>query len=152
MAAAYPALLNHYRAHICNMTHPYPGIEAAWDRLATQGVALALCTNKPSELTMRLIEALGWQHRFAAVVAGDTLAVSKPDPAPLHLAIERAGGGPAAFVGDSIVDIQTANAAGVPSIAVSFGFADRPADELGADAVIDSFDDLDAALVGLVPA
>ena len=102
---------------------------------------------------MRLIEALGWQHRFAAVVAGDTLAVSKPAPAPLHLAIERAGGGAAAaaFVGDSIVDVQTAKAAGMPVIAVSFGFADRPANELGADAVIDSFAELDQALAGLVP-
>ena len=121
-------------------------------QLDEQGIAIALCTNKPTELTMRLIEALGWQHRFAAVVAGDTLAVSKPDPAPLHLAIERAGGGTAAFVGDSIVDVQTAKAAGMPVLAVSFGFADRPANDLGADAVIDSFAELDQALAGLVPA
>ena len=146
---AYPLLLDHYKAHICDETRPYPGVEAAWDQLSAKGIALAVCTNKPSDLTLQLIDALGWRHRFAAIVAGDTLPVAKPDPAPLQLAIERAGGGPAAFVGDSIVDIQTARAAGVPAIAASFGFADRPVHELGADAIIDSYADLDAALAGL---
>jgi phosphoglycolate phosphatase len=131
---------------------PYPGVEQAWDELVAQGVRLALCTNKPAALTHKLLAALGWQARFAAIVGGDTLAVSKPDPAPLHLAIAEAGGGPAAFVGDSIVDIQTAKAAGVPAIAVSFGFADRPAHELGADAVIDSYAALVPALAGLARA
>ena len=64
----------------------------------------------------------------------------KPDPAPLHEAIARAGGGRAAFVGDSITDADTARAAGVPFVAVSFGFSDRPVEALGADAVIE-FDD-----------
>jgi phosphoglycolate phosphatase len=142
IAAGYPVLMGFYADNICVMTTPYPGVEAAFDDLATRGVALALCTNKSASLTIQLIKALGWEDRFAAIVAGDTLAASKPDPAPLHLAIEQAGGGPAAFVGDSIVDIQTAKAAGIPSIAVSFGFADRPANELGADAVIDSYSEL----------
>jgi phosphoglycolate phosphatase len=146
---AYPVLLAYYEAHICDLTMPYPGVEQAWDDLAAQSVRLALCTNKPAALTDKLLAALGWQQRFAAVVGGDTLGVSKPDPAPLHLAIAQAGGGPAAFVGDSIVDIETAKAAGVPSIAVSFGFADRPAHELGADAVIDGYGELIAALVRL---
>ena len=149
VAQAYPVLLSYYEAHICDHSAPYPGVEQAWDALAAQGVRLALCTNKPAALTDKLLAALGWKHRFAAVVGGDTLAVSKPDPAPLHLAIAQAGGGPAAFVGDSIVDIQTAKAAGVPVIAVSFGFADRPARELGADAVIDHYADLAAALAAL---
>lgn len=147
--AGYPVLMRHYADHICDGTTAYPGVEAAWDDLADRGIALALCTNKPAALTDHLVEAMGWQGRFAAVVAGDTLAVSKPDPAPLHLAIERAGGGPAAFVGDSIVDIETAKAAGVPCIAVSFGFADRPARELGADAVIDAYSELVLTLAGL---
>ena len=149
LTKAYPVLLSYYEAHICDHSAPYPGVEAAWDDLAAQGVRLALCTNKPAALTGKLLAALGWEQRFAAVVGGDTLAVSKPDPAPLHLAIAEAGGGPAAFVGDSIVDVQTAKAAGVPSIAVSFGFADRPARELGADAVIDHYAELVATLAAL---
>ena len=83
VAQAYPVLLSYYEAHICDHSAPYPGVEQAWDALAAQGVRLALCTNKPAALTDKLLAALGWKHRFAAVVGGDTLAVSKPDPAPL---------------------------------------------------------------------
>jgi phosphoglycolate phosphatase len=97
-------------------------------------------------MTAKLLAALGWERRFEAVVGGDTLPVRKPDPAPLLEAIARAGGGRAAFVGDSIIDAETARAAGVPFVAVSFGFSDRPVGELGADAVIDSYDEMVPAL------
>ncbi len=140
---AYPVFMRHYSANICNLTTAYPGAGAALDTLAGMGVGLAVCTNKPEGPARALIDALGWQSRFAAIVGGDTLPVLKPDPAPLRLAIERSGGGPAAHVGDSIVDVLTARAAGVPCVAVGFGFADRPATDLGADAVIGSY----AALV-----
>lgn len=149
VAEAYPIFMAYYGGHLCDLTRPYPGIEAALDQLADMGGMLAVCTNKPEASARALIDALGWQGRFAAIVGGDTLTVLKPDPAPLNLAIERAGGGAAAFVGDSIVDVETAKAAGVPSIAVSFGFADRPADQLGATATIDSFEELVPTLARL---
>lgn len=145
----YPILMRHYEAHICDLTRPYPGAERAMDDLAVQGVRLALCTNKPAPVTRQLIDALGWRARFAAIVGGDTLPVAKPDPAPLRFAVEHAGGGPAAFVGDSSVDMQTARAAGLPGVAVTFGYADRPVDQLGATATIDHFDGLDAVLRNL---
>lgn len=146
VAQGYPLLMSYYEDHICDLTRAYPGLEAAMDVLAARGVALALCTNKPARVTRLLVDALGWQHRFAAIVGGDTLPVAKPDPAPLRLAIARAGGMPAVFVGDSIVDMQTARAAGVPGIAVSFGFADRPVDQLGASATIGDFSELPGLL------
>jgi phosphoglycolate phosphatase len=135
----YPIFIDFYAAHICDGTRPYAGVEAALDGLRAVGAKLALCTNKPERLTHLLLDALGWAQRFDAVVGGDTLAVCKPDPAPLHEAIARAGGGRAAFVGDSITDADTARAAGFPFVAVSFGFRDRPVEALGADAVIDDF-------------
>jgi phosphoglycolate phosphatase len=144
-----PEMMRFYEAHISDLTTAYPGVVDAFDTLADRGVALALCTNKAEQLTHRLIDALGWRGRFAAIVGGDTLGVSKPDPAPLHHAIALAGGGPAAFVGDSIIDMQTARAAAVPGVVVSFGFADRPADQLGADAVIDRYDALLSVLAAL---
>jgi phosphoglycolate phosphatase len=134
--------LDHYAANICRATALYPSVEAAMDALAARHVRLAICTNKSERMTRLLLDALGWTERFAALVGGDTLAVRKPDPAPLHEAIARAGGGRAAFVGDSIFDAETARAAGVPFIAVGFGFSDRPVAELGADAVIDHYDEL----------
>ena len=145
----FPSYLDYYAANICVGTRPYEGVEAALDRLAAGGARLAVCTNKLESLTHLLLDALGWSSRFEAVVGGDTLPVRKPDPAPLVEAIARAGGGRAAFVGDSITDATTARAAGVPFVAVSFGFSDRPATELGAGAVIDHFDDLPAALLAL---
>lgn len=141
-----PIFLDYYTDHICEGTRPYDGLERALDVLADEGVALAICTNKPEKLTLQLVEALGWSDRFRAIVGADTLPVRKPDPAPLREAIARAGGGRAMFVGDSITDADTARAAGLPLIAVSFGFSDRPVEELGADAIIDHYDELLPAL------
>jgi phosphoglycolate phosphatase len=142
----FPTFLEYYGEHICEGTKPFPGVDRALDALAGEGAALAVCTNKAEALTLKLLDALGWQGRFDAVVGGDTLPVRKPDPAPLFEAIARAGGGRAAFVGDSITDADTARAAGLPFVAVSFGFSDRPVEALGSDAVIHGFDALKAAL------
>lgn len=142
----YPIFLDFYAAHICDGTALYPGLDEALDALATRGVRLAVCTNKPERLTRLLLDALGQIHRFAAIVGGDTLPVRKPDPAPLREAIARAGGGRAVLVGDSITDADTAKATQLPFVAVSFGFSDRPVSALGADAVIDSHADLLPAL------
>lgn len=138
----FPLFLEHYEAHIADHSRPYDGVEAALDALETRGVKLAICTNKLEGLTHRLIAALDWQGRFAAIVGGDTLPRRKPDPAPVHEAIARAGGGRAAFVGDSIHDTEAARAAGIPCVALTFGFSDRPADQLGATALIDHYDQL----------
>jgi phosphoglycolate phosphatase len=142
----YPLFLDYYGAHICEGTAAYPGLEQALDEILRVGATIAVCTNKAEALTSKLLAALGWERRFAAVVGGDTLAVRKPDPAPLLEAIRRAGGGPAAFVGDSIVDAETARAADFPFVAVSFGFSDRPVEALGADAIIGHYDELGAVL------
>ena len=144
-----PIFLVFYAANYCVHSAPYAGIEAAMDALAAQGKKLAICTNKPEALTHKLLAALGWQNRFAAIVGGDSLPVRKPDPAPLREALARAGGADPAFVGDSITDTDTARAARVPSIAVSFGFSDRPPSELGADMLIHHFDELLPALARL---
>jgi phosphoglycolate phosphatase len=145
----FPIFIDYYAAHICIGTRVYDGLDAALDLLRAHGVRLALCTNKSERLTHLLADALGWSGRFDAIVGGDTLAVRKPDPAPLHEAIARAGGGRAAFVGDSITDADTARAVGLPFVAVSFGFSDRPADLLGADVVIHAYAELVPALEGL---
>jgi phosphoglycolate phosphatase len=137
-----PLLLAYYADHIADHSKPYDGVVSALTALEAQGVKLAICTNKPEALTLKLIEALGWSGRFASVIGGDTLPQRKPDPAPVHEAIRRAGGGRAAFVGDSISDTDAARAAGIPCVALTFGFSDRPADQLGATALIDHWDAL----------
>jgi len=138
----FPIFIDHYVAHIADATTIYPGLEAALDGLAARGVKLAVCTNKAEGLARRCIDALGWATRFDALIGGDTLSVRKPDPAPLFEAIARCGGGAAAYVGDSITDTDTGRNAGIPTIAVTFGFTDRPPEALGATALIDHFDEL----------
>jgi phosphoglycolate phosphatase len=147
--AGFPIFIDHYAEHICDGTRPYPGAAAALDAIAAAGARVALCTNKPEALTRALLDALGWDRRFAAAVGGDTLPLRKPDPAPLVAAIARADGGRAAFVGDSTADADTARAARLPFIAVTFGFDDLPVEALGADAAIDSFDGLMPALLSV---
>lgn len=146
-----PMFFEYYAQNICEQTRPYEGVSEVLDTLSAGGLRLAICTNKPERLAVQLVEALGWTWRFASVVGGDTLATRKPDPAPLHEAIARAGGRRAVFVGDSITDADTARAAGVPLIAVSFGFSDRPVGQLGADAIIDHYHELIPALRQLAP-
>ncbi len=141
--------LTYYEAHIADRSRPYEGVEATLDLLAARGVKLAICTNKPEQHTRRLLAAFGWTGRFAAIIGGDTLAARKPDPAPLREAIRRAGDGSAVLVGDSITDIETARAAQLPCVAVTYGYRDRPAAELGATVTIDRFEQLVEALNNL---
>jgi phosphoglycolate phosphatase len=143
---SFPIFFEYYEQHIADDSHPFAGVETALDALAAHGMTLAICTNKPELLARDLVAALGWQDRFAAIVGGDTLPQRKPDPAPVHEAIRRAGGGRAVFIGDSISDTEAACAAGIPCVALTFGYSDRPADQLGATLLVDHYDQLLPAL------
>ena len=152
--AGVPLFLEHYEAHIADGSQPWPGVEAALDALAAAGCQMGICTNKPTALSRALVAALGWEGRFGANVGGDAFAVRKPDPAHVLETLALLGGvqADAAFVGDSIVDVEAARNAGVPVVAVSFGYSDRPAQHLGADVLIDHFDHLLPALHGFARA
>jgi phosphoglycolate phosphatase len=141
VATSLPVLLDYYEQNLAIHTVPYPGLMAAMDMLDAAGVRLAICTNKAERFAIPLMRQIGLADRFAAIVGGDTVGVGKPDPAPIHAMIARAGGGRCLFVGDTVNDIAGAKNAGVPSIAVSFGF-DGDVDGLGADAIIHHFDEL----------
>lgn len=147
----YAALLSFYDDHLSVHSRPFPGAIAALDALAARGVRLAVVTNKFERFATRLLSDLGLADRFACIIGGDTLGPghAKPSPAPIRAMIARCGGGPAAFVGDSIYDVHAAQAAGIPAVAVSFGFLAGPAADLGADAVIDDFAELIPTLDGL---
>lgn len=140
----YRELLTYYEAHIAERSRPFPGLIDALDQLDAMGVRTAVVTNKVERLARKLLGELGLAERMAAIIGGDTLGPgnAKPSPAPILAMIDRCGGGETAFVGDSIYDIQAANSAGVTSIAVGFGFLDRPVEELGANHVVDNYDAL----------
>lgn len=144
-------LVAFYTENIAHHTVFFPGGEAMLDALEARGVKLAVATNKKESLAVRLFEELGIAHRFACIIGGDTLGpgTAKPRPDMLHEMVRRCGGTRAAFVGDTTFDVGAAKAAEMPVIAVRFGFNDLPADDLGADAVIDHFDDLVPTLARL---
>ena len=145
---AFGALLGHYEEHIADHTVPYPGCLDALDALLARGCKLAVITNKIEAYSRKLLDALGMAERFAAILGGDTLGPGRAKPAPdmIDTAILTCGGGSFAMVGDSTYDVRAARNARVPVVALSFGYNDLPAAELGADAVIDHFDELVAAL------
>ena len=140
----YLAFLARYEAHIADESRAFPGAEAALDRFEAAGWAFAICTNKIEHPSIRLLTELGLAARFRAICGQNTFQFCKPDPRALIATIERAGGTPqrAIMIGDSKTDIVTAQAAGVPVIAVDFGYSDRHVSEFAPDRVISHFDEL----------
>jgi phosphoglycolate phosphatase len=136
--------LDHYAENLAVQTRLFEGAHDALVRLSDAGYRLAVCTNKMEEHSVRLLEALGVAPRFQAICGRDSFAWAKPDPRHLTLTIEKAGGDPsrAIMIGDSRTDIDTARAAGLPVIAVDFGYTDVPVHQLGPDIVIGHFDEL----------
>ena len=152
--ALFVDFLAYYNAHIADNSWLFPGVEACLDRCAAAGWRLAVCTNKLEYSSHLLLGKLGAAERFRFICGQDTFCVAKPDPKPLLETIRECGGLPscAIMVGDSVTDIKTARAAGVPVIAVDFGYTDVPVSELGPDRVISHFDDLFEAAEALYPA
>ena len=144
----YKDFVAHYAEHLADRSQPFPGAIAAIEELAARGCRFAICTNKLEWLSVKLLDALGISRHFAAICGQDTFGVQKPDPQILLQTIRKAGGEPgcAVMVGDSINDIEVARAAGVPVIAVDFGYTETPVSALDPDVVIGDFGKLRAAV------
>jgi phosphoglycolate phosphatase len=144
--------ISHYADHIADGSRPFPGVEAALDTFAGHGFRLAVCTNKLEWLARRLLDRLGLSQRFAAICGADTFAIAKPDPRILIGAIKRAGGDilRSVLIGDSTTDILTARAAGIPVVAVDFGYSEIPAARLDADRVASRFADVPPLVADLL--
>ena len=144
----YAEFIRFYSAHIADRSRPFPALQTALDTLAAEGTRFAVCTNKLESLSVKLLETLGLAHRFMAVCGQDTFGVQKPNPDILRKTIRRAGGNvhEAVMVGDSANDIDTARAAGIPVVAVDFGYTEIPVSQLGPDRIISSFEQLPAAV------
>ncbi len=141
--------LHFYEGHAADLSRPFPGAVAAVAHLHGLGCVLGVCTNKPHAPAVAILDALGLGGYIHGVVGGDSLdGIRKPDPRHLLATIERLGATPdeAVMVGDNENDVAVAQAAGVPVIAVTFGYAKGPPEDLGADLLIDHFDELAGAL------
>ena len=146
--------IEYYTAHIADRSRPFPGLVDALDALASRGCRFAVCTNKLERLSVLLLEELKLAGRFDVICGQDTFGVQKPDPDVLRRTIAAAGGHlqHAIMVGDSATDIRTARAAGIPVIAVDFGYSECPVAEFGPDRIISQFAQLPAAITAIFPA
>lgn len=146
-----PVFLDYYRAHVADATRPFDGVTKLLSKLQDRGINSAVCTNKPESLAIDLLERLNLSGYFGAVIGGDSLPVRKPDPAPFKEALNRMGvpDASAVMVGDSRTDVETARAAGVPVICVSFGYTDVPVATLSPDVIIHHYREFGQALGAL---
>ncbi len=146
--------LDYYGDHLADHTKVFDGLVPVLEKLTADGAKLGVVTNKVEHLSLRVLDLLDLSPFFPVLIGGDTLPVKKPDPDPLFEAVRRLGGDPrhAIMVGDSLFDIDAAKNAGMPSIAVSFGYTDVPPAQMGADRLIDHYDEFLAAMDGLLPA
>jgi phosphoglycolate phosphatase len=144
----FALFLEHYGSNIPGQSKPYPGVVEALERFRAAGYLLAVCTNKTEEFSKRLLVELGMSGFFAAICGQDTFAHRKPDPRALTETIALAGGdaAKAVMVGDSRTDIDTAKAAGIPVVAVDFGYTDRHVREFEPSKVISHFNELTVEL------
>ncbi|HVK79086.1 MAG TPA: HAD-IA family hydrolase [Verrucomicrobiae bacterium] len=148
------AFVEIYRADIAAESRPYPGILEALGQLASMGAKLSVCTNKRTELSNQLLDALDLSKWFSAVVGADAVTDKKPHPEHYRAAVARAGGTVrrSVMIGDTSIDVGAARAASAPVIVVSFGYCDVDADKLGADVVLDRYADLTPACRRLLAA
>ncbi|MBN9119620.1 MAG: HAD-IA family hydrolase [Planctomycetes bacterium] len=109
-----------YREHHARVMVPQtrlmPGAAEALPELARRGLCLGVCSNKRVEFTRELVRALGLNEYFACVLGPDDVGGrAKPDPAMLLEGLARLGASAAdaLYVGDMVVDVQTARAAGI---------------------------------------
>lgn len=144
----FALFLEHYGANIPGQSKPFQGVVEALDRFRAAGYLLAVCTNKTEDFSRRLLAGVGLSGYFEAICGQDTFDFRKPDPRHLTETIRLAGGEPekSIMVGDSRTDIDTAKAAGIPVVAVDFGYTDRHVREFEPSVVISHFDELTVAL------
>jgi phosphoglycolate phosphatase len=139
----HKTFLEYYGENISDHSVVFDGLLAVLDKAQARGLKLGVCTNKVEKLSHKLLAELGMMQRFGSLIGGDTLPVMKPDPAPLFEAISRLGVDPARamMVGDSETDIRAAQNAGVPVLAVTFGYTAQHVRAFDPTHMIDHYDD-----------
>lgn len=132
-----------YASRCLVRTHLYPGVAETLARIPGRKVVL---TNKPLAMSRTILEGLGILVHFEKVYGGDSLPVRKPDPEVVRRILAETDTSSPVLVGDSGVDVETARNAGIPVIAVTYGYH-KPGDLDGAAIRIDRFEDLTRCLM-----
>ena len=142
--AMFDDFLSDYSVHLADKTVLFEQVAETLDALSAKGFILCVCTNKTERFAVRLLEELNTLDRFASLSGGDTFEFRKPDARHLEETAKAAGSSleRSIMIGDSSTDINAAINAGIPSIAVTFGYSDKPVTELDADAIISNYREL----------
>ena len=151
LALSHKQLLEHYVANISATSRPFPGAEMQVRRMRNEGIRLGICTNKKEHMSLALLSQLRLEDLFHAICGADSVTNHKPHQDHIVETIERAGGdiGSSILIGDTKTDVDAAKAANIPVILLSHGYTPTPVHDLGADLVIDHFNDLQAGLTRL---
>ena len=146
----FQEFITHYRTLPPLPEQIYPQGTETLKKYKDAGIALGLCTNKQETATLRVLDGLGLLPLFDFVAGGDTFPLHKPNPAHVTGVIERLGvpASSCAMIGDSTNDVLAAHGAGIPCLVVTHGYG-MNLDELGGDALISGFNQLEAALTKL---
>ena len=122
--AMVPLFLETYLQELGRHSVLFDGIENLLAALEADGAAWGIVTNKPEYLAREILPQLGWETRCAVLIGGDTLAERKPHPLPLQVAAQqiKTAASACVYVGDDERDIIAARAAGMPSVAVLWGY------------------------------
>ncbi len=141
-----------YLGRIADESAPFPGVIEVLTDLKAVGAKLVVCTNKLTNLSVALLDAVALSPYFEAVIGADLAPAAKPDGRHVAAAVAAVGGDVtrAVMIGDSVNDALGARNAGVPGVLVSFGYTEDPVETLGADLVIHSFLDVPKACMTLL--
>ena len=137
---ALAIFLKHYGQQKLDETRPYPGVVEGLQLLADSGIAMAVLTNKPAQLSMDILNGLRLARFFQCSYGGDSFSTKKPDPSAVLNILRELEVSPevSVMVGDSDVDIQTARNAGMIAVGVTYGFGLHDPVQCPADVYVDS--------------
>jgi phosphoglycolate phosphatase len=140
--SALKFFLAHYDQHKLDFTREYPGVRETLEKL--RGVPMAVLTNKPVNISVRILEGLRLAGFFRAIYGGNSFATKKPDPLGANSVLSELGiaAAQAVMVGDSEVDVQTARNAGMISAIVNFGFGTHDRETHPPDIYLDRMEEL----------
>jgi phosphoglycolate phosphatase len=152
---ALPRFLEIYAANPAQLSRPYPGVPETLVVLRRRGYRTAVCTNKPQQATIAVMQDLDLLPLFDGIAGGDRFPIRKPHPDHLLRLIAEVGARPetSAMIGDNENDAAAAHSAAVPFLLMRYGYARVDPESLAADALLEQFSQLPAALerLGLTP-
>jgi phosphoglycolate phosphatase len=136
--------LAYYEEHKMDTTCAYPGIPDALAELSRKKVPMAVLTNKPVKISVRILDSLCLASYFRVIYGGNCFKTKKPDPFGANKILTEFGAQPreTMLVGDSEVDVQTARNAGTIAVAVNYGFGVHDRTRHPADIYLDKLSDL----------